>query len=436
MKKFFEYFLAIICLLFVFAAFGCSPEIQVELVAVSGVRVHQEHLFVLTGDTSLLTAMVLPYNADDKTLSWSSANDEVASIDENGSLLALSPGETIITVSAGNGVFSDECTVKVLADTGFISIWDMSLTETNTLMLPLYPHINHTFAFTVDWGDGTSETVTSENASHTYEEEDIYPVVITGTCNGFGFSYASNEANEDSLVDVLRWGDVKFHNFGYIFAGCDNLETFSAKDAPNLSGITSFKGLFLRAESFNTDLSAWNTSGVTDMTGMFSIARAFNGDISSWDTSNVTSMDSMFFQANAFNQDISAWNTGNVENMSYIFRLATAFNQDISSWDTESVTNFDSAFSAAYAFNQDISSWDTSNVITMNAMFENSSSFNQDLSGWDVFKVTNMQRMFWYARSYTNGGNAGGLNNWAVRDTCVTTNMFSNCPLDPVPAWY
>ena len=436
MKKFSLFSRTIVCIVFTLAVSACSPEIHVEPVAVSGVRLYQEFVFLLEGDTSSLTAMVIPYNADDKTLSWSSDNDTVASIDENGSLQGLAAGEALITVSAGDGVFTDACLVKVLAYTGFISIWDMSQTETNTLTLPLYPHPNHTFDFTVDWGDGTSEAVTSENAAHTYAEEGIFAVVITGTCEGFGFSYAQNQANEDNLIDILRWGEMKFHNYGHIFDGCDNLVTFSAKDAPDLAGITTLKSMFLRAESFNANLSDWDTSGITDMTAMFSLARVFNGDISTWDTSNVTTMDSMFFQANAFDGDISAWNTGNVEDMSYMFRLADVFNQDISGWDTGRVTDFNNMFSSAYAFNQDVSGWDTSNAEDMSYMFDTASSFNQDLSNWDVFEVTMMQRMFWRASAYTNGGNPTGLNNWAVRDTCNTTEMFTYCPLAPAPAWY
>lgn len=407
-----------------------------EPVPVTGVRLYSEQVFMLQGDTVALSALVLPANADDKTLAWSSNNTGVATVGEDGSITAVSPGEATITVSAGGGAFTDDCTIRVLADEGFISIWDMSQTETNTLTLPLYPGINHTFDFTVDWGDGTSEAVTSENAAHTYAEEGIYVVVITGTCTGFGFSYAQNQANEDNLVDILRWGEMKFHNYGYIFAGCDNLATFSAKDVPDLAGLTNLEAAFSNATIFNADLSDWDTSGITNMRGTFTRATAFNGDISTWDTSNVTDMNSMFFMASSFNGDISSWDTGRVEDMGYMFRLSNAFNQDISGWDTGIVANFSSMFSGTGAFNRDISGWDTGNAEDMSSMFENNTTFNQDLSGWDVFKVTNMQSMFVYARAYTNGGNPEGLNNWAVRDTCNTTNMFNNCPLNPLPSWY
>jgi surface protein len=405
-------------------------------VPVSGVRLYSESLLLVAGNETILSALVLPANADDKTLAWSSDNTDVVSVGEDGSLQAVAPGEATITVSAGGGAVTDECAVQVLADAGFISVWDMTQTVSNILTLPLYPDIDHSFDFTVDWGDGTSEAVTSEYAAHTYEEEGIYAVVIIGTCEGFGFSYANDEANEDNLVDILRWGTVKFHNNGYIFAGCDNLLTFSAADVPDLTGITSLHSVFSRAESFNADLSAWDTSGVTDMIGVFSNARSFNGDISTWNTSNVTDMGSMFFQANAFNGDISSWNTSRVTDMNYMFRLANVFNQDISGWDTGRVTNFNNMFSSAYAFNQDVSSWDTSNAEDMSYMFDTASSFNQDLSSWDVFNVSTMQGMFRYARSYTNGGNPQGLNGWAVTDDCVTTSMFVNCPLSPTPVWY
>jgi len=405
-----------------------------EPIPVTGVTLDRETLYLVVGDTVSITAQVIPENTDDRTLVWSSDNTDVATVGTDGSITAVDPGEATITVSAGGGAFSDECLIRVLADESFISIWDMSKTATNTLTIPLDP--GGSYDFTIDWGDGTSEAITSENATHTYAEEGVYTIVITGTCEGFGFTDTNDEANEDNLVDVLRWGTVKFHNYGFIFAGCDNLLTFSAIDVPDLTGITTFLGMFLRAESFNADLSAWDTSGITHMNNTFSRAAAFNGDISTWNTSNVTDMSEMFFLASSFSSDITDWDTSRVENMTYMFRLASSFNQDISNWNTGEVTNFNSMFSGTGAFNQDISSWDTGNAEDMGNMFENNYSFNHDISGWDVFKVTAMQGMFWYARAYTNGGNPGGLSDWAVTDDCVTTNMFEGCPLDPLPDWY
>ena len=62
--------------------------------------------------------------------------------------------------------------------------------------------------------------------------------------------------------------------------------------------------VFIRATSFNGDLSKWDMSSVTDMTRMFSWATTFNSDISKWAVSSVASMDYMFVNAALFNQKL------------------------------------------------------------------------------------------------------------------------------------
>jgi len=366
----------------------------------------------------------------------------------------------------------------------FISVWDMSQTATKTLNFPLAD--DGDYDFTIDWGDGTIESYTDYNVSHTYSLAGTYEVTVTGLCDGFGFSTSDPENNEENFIDVSQWGSVRLNNEGYRFAHCTNLQGFSALDAPDLSNTTQFGGMFYGAESFsyglanwdtsnitdmicmfweakvynedisnwdtssltrtrymfyeadlfNQDISGWDTSKIDDMGSMFEKADLFNQDLSDWDTSNVTSLRATFSGALSFNQDISTWDTSKVTDMSYLFREAEAFNQDLSGWDTSSVSNMTQLFCEAGEFNQNISGWDTSEVETMDYMFYIADSFNQDLSNWDTSKVQNMQYMFSYAQSFTNGGNAAGLENWDVSNVMLKTSMFSACPLSPQPSWY
>ncbi|MBR0461630.1 MAG: InlB B-repeat-containing protein [Erysipelotrichaceae bacterium] len=64
------------------------------------------------GGTETLTATVLPTNADNKNLSWSSSNTSIATVD-NGVVTAVSPGTAIITVTAEDGGKTAECEVTV-----------------------------------------------------------------------------------------------------------------------------------------------------------------------------------------------------------------------------------------------------------------------------------------------------------------------------------
>ncbi|MDE5813158.1 MAG: Ig-like domain-containing protein, partial [Muribaculaceae bacterium] len=64
------------------------------------------------GDSFTLSAKVLPEDASDKTLSWSSSDAAVAAVSADGVVSALAIGEAVITVSSSEGV-SASCVVKV-----------------------------------------------------------------------------------------------------------------------------------------------------------------------------------------------------------------------------------------------------------------------------------------------------------------------------------
>lgn len=254
--------------------------------------------------------------------------------------------------------------------------------------LPLYGWAGG-FNFTVEWGDGNSNTVSAwtpsdPDVTHTYVTAGIYEVKIKGTLSKFQFR---NSGDRLKILDVKQWGTNRWKfDMELMFSGCANLQ-ITAQDAPVLTDVTSLLGIFQSATVFNSPIAHWNTSTITNMSNMFQEASAFNQPLSTWDTSQVTLMTSMFDNATVFNQNISAWNTANVTGMANMFLAAKAFNSPLpksgSSWDTSKVTIMQGMFGDADAFNQDISSWVfTASLTNMQQMFLNADSFNQDLSGW------------------------------------------------------
>lgn len=86
-------------------------EINIVGVPVSWVSLDKTELKLYKNETAILTATVMPEDAEDKTLSWKSANAGIASVDDSGTVTAKSIGETVVTVQAGN--FTAECKVVV-----------------------------------------------------------------------------------------------------------------------------------------------------------------------------------------------------------------------------------------------------------------------------------------------------------------------------------
>ncbi len=68
---------------------------------------------------------VLPEDAADKTYTWSSANEAIATVDENGKVTAVAAGTVKITATAidGSGVKAEcDVTVKTAAPNGYVDL--------------------------------------------------------------------------------------------------------------------------------------------------------------------------------------------------------------------------------------------------------------------------------------------------------------------------
>lgn len=123
MKRLFIYFAAIAA--GAMLALACEPENQPSgdntgnenqggnenqnpaTVVVTSVTLDVQTLDLQVGDVHTLVATVLPENATDKAVTFESENDEVATVDDYGLVVAVAEGTTTITATAG------ECTAEV-----------------------------------------------------------------------------------------------------------------------------------------------------------------------------------------------------------------------------------------------------------------------------------------------------------------------------------
>ena len=79
---------------------------------VDSVNLNKEKLELSIGETEELIVTILPKNATNKKIMWSTSNEKVATVDDNGKVTAKGEGETTITVKTENGKEA-KCTVKV-----------------------------------------------------------------------------------------------------------------------------------------------------------------------------------------------------------------------------------------------------------------------------------------------------------------------------------
>lgn len=89
----------------------CAVTVSAVVVPVTGIKIDQGATAeVEEGNTITLTATVQPENATDKTVTWSSSNDAIATV-ANGVVTGVTPGEAVITAKAGDKTAT--CTVTV-----------------------------------------------------------------------------------------------------------------------------------------------------------------------------------------------------------------------------------------------------------------------------------------------------------------------------------
>ncbi len=81
------------------------------VIDVTGIALDKNEIALKTGDTAKLTATVTPDNATDKTVRWTSSDDAIATVSEDGTITAKKAGTVTITAAAGS--FTAKCTVTI-----------------------------------------------------------------------------------------------------------------------------------------------------------------------------------------------------------------------------------------------------------------------------------------------------------------------------------
>ena len=94
--------------------FGCSVRpVYDDRIHVESISLNANTLSLYVGDSERLIATVLPVNATDKTVSWSTDNPKVATVDDFGIVKAFSAGTTRISVTTNDRTLTATCVVIV-----------------------------------------------------------------------------------------------------------------------------------------------------------------------------------------------------------------------------------------------------------------------------------------------------------------------------------
>lgn len=127
-----------------------------DYVAVSGVVLDRKEIAVAPGLQFVLSARILPEDANHKNVMWNSSNTDVATVND-GVVSTVSTGDAVITVTTEEGDFKDTCSVTVTPDAQpVIPVEGVSISETEKV---LKEGEEFTLTATVSPGDATSQAI-------------------------------------------------------------------------------------------------------------------------------------------------------------------------------------------------------------------------------------------------------------------------------------
>ena len=88
--------------------------VDVKYVPATSVSISESNMQLEVSDSRQLTASLLPENCTDKTILWKSDNEKVATVSDNGMIIARSAGQCSIIASTADNLIQAKCVVTVV----------------------------------------------------------------------------------------------------------------------------------------------------------------------------------------------------------------------------------------------------------------------------------------------------------------------------------
>ena len=140
----------------------CKVTVKKKVIPVAAVSISRSSLNMVKGQTETLTATVSPEDATDKTVTWSSSDATIVSVDQTGKVTALQGGSATVMAKAGDQSATCSVTVTVPVQSLTLDRVTVTLEEKQTT----------TLVATVSPSDATDKTVTWTSSNETVASVD------------------------------------------------------------------------------------------------------------------------------------------------------------------------------------------------------------------------------------------------------------------------
>ena len=180
--------------------------------SVTGVNIDQTQITLNEGDSFKLNAIVEPEGANNKTVTWESTEPGIAEVAQDGTVKAISKGNTIITVRTEDGNKIDECKVSVINP--IVTVTGVSL-DREALNLDVGESADLTVEVTPD--DATNKQIYWTSSDNSVARVDAYGHVTAVTIGeAIITAEASDRSNGEQKIECVV--TVKRHATGLILS--------------------------------------------------------------------------------------------------------------------------------------------------------------------------------------------------------------------------
>ena len=181
-------------------------EIQIKVFTpVAGIELTNQNMVMQVGDNFIVKPIIVPTDADNKNVIYSSKDEKIAKIDTNGNITAIKEGNTKITVTTENGGFEKDIDILVVKNLtqgeikfdeslkvmqNEITGWDIEKLNVENIKekietlynIEIYDHKGNQLTDGQKVGTGSKIRLVDENNNIKME----YYIIIFGDVNGDG----------------------------------------------------------------------------------------------------------------------------------------------------------------------------------------------------------------------------------------------------------
>lgn len=211
---------------------------------VTGVELNKSSTELPNGTTETLVASVLPSDAADKSVTWSSSNPFVVTVDENGVITGVNEGTSIVTVTTNDGGFTDSCLVNVIEDTIISIEIDKSSSKLSYFVNEQFERKN--IVGRVNYAHASSKVIPNSELTITANVGDPLSLIDNGKSITIEYTHLSKTFRASEQISVMECSGAV-----YSFSSSSQISSFNAPQGSSAS-YNSTSGVQLTAGNHMT----------------------------------------------------------------------------------------------------------------------------------------------------------------------------------------